>query len=83
MLRGRADERHFQRWYANWAAQTGIDPNPDNPEHKYDYRAAWRGGAYPTKSQEDGAYHWPSQFKHDDHPNRYVDGVDTKYGKKP
>jgi len=29
--------------------------------------------------QKDGLYHWPSQFKSDDHPNRFVNGVDTKY----
>lgn len=69
------DEDEFQRWYAEKAAQTGINPDPDNPDHKYDYRAAFAAGAEPNAEG-----HWPSQFKADDHPNRFVEGVDTKTG---
>jgi hypothetical protein len=61
------EEASFRQWYAEQASKTGLDPNPDAPEHKYDYRAAFRAGAGPGT---DG--HWPSQFKADDHPNRYV-----------
>lgn len=72
------DEKAFQRWYADWAQKAGLDPNPDNPLHKYDYRAAFRAGAVPRIDPGDGLYHWPSKFKSDDHPNRFVGGVDTK-----
>lgn len=75
-----AEEAQFQTWYSGWAKKAGIDPNPDNPEHKYDYRAAFKAGAVPAISKEDGRYHWPSQFKADDHPNRFVGGKDTKGG---
>lgn len=72
----------FLKWYRGHAKKAGIDPDPDNPAHKYDYRAAYAAGDEPTISKEDGKYHWPSRHKADDHPNRYVDGVDTKTGKK-
>ena len=74
------EEATFQQWYADWAARAGINPDPDNPEHQYDYRAAWKAGAEPQIDPTDQRYHWPSEFKADDHPNRVVDGVDTKTG---
>lgn len=73
------DEQGFQGWYQGWANKTGINPDPDDPRHKYDYRAAYTAGAEPAIA-DDGAYHWPSEHKADDHPNRYVDGMDTKTG---
>jgi hypothetical protein len=79
------DEAKFQSWYRDWAGKAGIDPNPDHPAHKYDYRAAFRAGASPQVDPGDGLYHWPSEYKSDDHPNRFVNGVDTKKskGKQP
>src|SRR3990167_641126 len=77
----RFDETAFQRWYKAWAAKAGLDPDPDNPLHRYDYRAAYRAGAIPKRAKEDGLYHWPSEFKAADHPNRFVNGMDTKYGR--
>jgi hypothetical protein len=72
-----ADEEVFRRWYNAWANRTGMHPDPDHPEHRYDYRAAYQSG-----SQPDADLHWPSRFKHDDHANRFIDGVDTKYGRR-
>ena len=65
------NEDNFQAWYRHWSDKTGIAPNPDDPEHKYDYRAAYMADETPSVA-EDGNYHWPSQFKADDHPNRFV-----------
>ena len=73
------DEQKFMEWYSLWAKIIGLDPDPDNPLHYYDYRKAYKSGVNPEISKEDGFYHWPSEFKHDDHPNRFVDGWDTKY----
>lgn len=70
-----SEERQFRAWYAQQAARTGLSPDPDDPRHRYDYRAAFRAGA---ELDEQG--HWPSQFKADDHPNRFIGGVDTKTG---
>jgi hypothetical protein len=60
-------EAAFMLWYATHAAKNGIDQDPDNPEHKYDYRAAFQSGQGPDETG-----HWPSEFKAQDHPNRYV-----------
>jgi hypothetical protein len=79
------DEDAFQRgirgtdWHREFTAKYG-EPNLDDPN--YDYRKAWKSGARPTvRDPKDQMLHWPSQFKGEDHPNRYVDGVDTKTGK--
>ena len=71
------DEKEYQDWYAKNNKKWGRNPNPDDPKHKYDYRAAFKAGASP-----DATGHWPSQFKAPDHPNRYVGGVDTITGRK-
>jgi hypothetical protein len=68
----------YQDWYRKWAEKTGINPDPDDPRHFYDYRAAYDAGDEPTLG-EDG-YHWPSKHKREGHPNMVVDGVDTKTG---
>ncbi len=70
-----SDEPQFQSWYNKIAAETGLKPNPDAPEHFYDYRAAWKAGAKP-----DITGHWPSQFKREGHPNIVVGGIDTRTG---
>lgn len=77
---GPDNEQSFQNWYGSWARKSGINPNPDDPLHKYDYRAAYKSGAKPEVDPGDGKYHWPSEFKADDHPNRFVEGMDTKTG---
>jgi hypothetical protein len=70
-------EARFQKWYGEHAARLGINPNPDDPKHKYDYRAAFQNNSGPGA---DG--HWDSRYKDDDHPRRFVDGMDTKTGKQ-
>jgi hypothetical protein len=82
-------ETEFLRWYADIAARMkaldpnnrGLNPNPDDPGHRYDYRGAWLAGFGPDPNND---MHWPSKFKDDDHPNRFVkliDGqtLDSKY----
>jgi len=60
-------EAAFRKW--NTANnQPGIDPNPDNPEHHYDYRAAYLAGAKPDPK----THHWPSEFKTEGHPRSYM-----------
>lgn len=76
-LRGPGDEAAFQQWYAARAQALGLNPNPDDPQHFYDYRAAFRAGAEP-----DASGHWPSQFKLEGHPRLILDGVDTRTGEK-
>jgi hypothetical protein len=54
-----------------------IDPYSNiYPDTKYDYVSAWKAGATPTLIN--GELKWPSQFKHDDSPERWKNGIDTK-----
>lgn len=72
-------EKSFEQWHADIARLTGNNPNPDDPAQKYDYRGFYRSGQSvapdPTDiNPETGQprLHFTSQFKHDDHPNRFV-----------
>ncbi len=69
-------EAEFQAWYAKRAEAQGLDPNPDDPRHFYDYRAAHAAGAEP-----DASGHWPSAYKTEGHPRTFVEGKNTKTGK--
>ena len=73
-------ETEFLDWYSRLAEKSDINPDPDDPRHYYDYRAAYEEGA-----DLDERRHLPSRFKHDLHPNRFItheDGIyDTKYEK--
>lgn len=74
-------ERAFKEWYGRWAKEADLDPNPADPRHHYDYRAAFKAGANPVRDPQDGnRYHFDSRFKAQDHPNRYVNGQDTITG---
>lgn len=75
-------EKAFQQWYSKMARLTGINPNPDDPEHYYDYRSAYRAGAVPQISPEDNRYHWPSAFKREGHPRLILEGINTKTGER-
>ena len=80
-------EQSFQRgirdtqWYKEFSTRYGEEPDLNTPH--YDYRKAWKSGARPTvrDPKDNDALHWPSEFKGDDHPNRFVDGIDTKKSK--
>lgn len=77
------DESDFKDWYNQQRLQLiaqGVDlsPNPDAPEHFYNYRAAYRSGQGPDETG-----HWPSRFKKEGHPELIVNGVDTRTGKEP
>lgn len=64
-------------WYKEFKGHFGEDPNLETPD--YDYRRAWQEGARPTvRDPGDGTLHWPSKFKGDNHPNRFIDGIDTR-----
>ena len=76
MAKKRSEEA-FQRQYKKIAAAQGLDPDPDNPLHFYDYRKALAAGASPDKDR-----HWPSEHKRLGHPNLIVEGRDTRTGKK-
>lgn len=71
-------EANFRAWYE--ANRGDLAPNPDDPEHFYDWRGAYAAGATPVIDPGDAQRHWPSEFKAPDHPNRIINGVDTHTG---
>lgn len=75
MVGGPTTEKAFQDWYGAHAKNQGLNPNPDDPNHHYDYRAAFAAGAGPGP---DG--HWPSKFKTSGHPRMVINGTNTKTG---
>ena len=46
--------------------------DPNDVEHFYDYKGAFEAGVPIPGPGE----HWPSAFKHDLHPDRYIKGED-------
>lgn len=69
------DEKAFQAWYKNYAEKLDLNLNPDDPKHFYDYRAAYLANAEPDEKGK-----WPSEFKKEGHPQRFVlieEGKDT------
>ena len=77
------DDSGFSQWYSDIAESSDLSPDPDDPRHYYDYRAAYESGVDLDKDK-----HLPSEFKHDLHPNRYIidketlDIYDSKYNEK-
>lgn len=66
----------FTKWYARIAAHNHLDPNPLDPRHFYDYRAAYAAGA-----DINAEGHLPSEFKKLGHPRLILNGIDTRTGK--
>lgn len=43
----KSQEEAFRKWYGDWAQRLGLNPNPDDPQHHYDYRATFAQGIEP------------------------------------
>ncbi len=71
------EESDFQKWYAKKAKKLNLYPEPYNPKHYYNYKAAWRHGAEPNKEG-----HWPSKYKTEGHPRLIINGINTKTGER-
>lgn len=69
-----ADEAPFQAWYQQLSKKLGISPNPDDPEHYYDYRAFYRDmKAGKVTSPDAPGGHFTSAYKTAGHPRTYLD----------
>ena len=66
----------FNQWYSDIAKKHDYNPNPKDWEHFYDYEAAFNAGVM-GPDEETG--HWPSEYKHDFHPNRFIDQGDGSF----
>ena len=67
------EEKQFRSWYQEKAEERDLNRNPDDPQHFYDYRGAYKAGEGPDK-----AGHWPSRFKQEGHPRLFLGGQDTR-----
>jgi len=70
-------EQAFQKFYADIAKANKLDPNPDNPQHFYDYRAyfdAIQAGQAesPQFRPEHKQFRMPDEFKLPGHPQYYT-----------
>lgn len=67
-----SDEASFRKWYAELSGRMGLNPDPDDPNHYYDYRALNR--AVESGQVEDPATggHMPSTFKVVGHPREIL-----------
>ena len=70
------EEKEFLKEYSKYSKLTGMSPNPDDPEHYYDYRGLWKDtGTILYNLDKD--QHLPSKYKTLGHPNKYIQGTDT------
>jgi len=68
----------FDAWYSGIARRYGLNPNPYDPRHSYDYKRAFEEGV----RTPDASGHFPSKYKLPGHPNLVVGGVDTRTGER-
>jgi hypothetical protein len=73
---GALKEKSFLDWYQEQAKKTGLNPNPYDPQHFYDYKGAFESGV----RGPDMTGHWPSKFKKEGHPNLIINRIDTRTG---
>lgn len=76
----------FMEWYAKAARERQWAPNPDDPEHFYDYRALFRDVQSGQASDPSQNGHFPSTYKTEGHPRAYLDDstgkiFDTRTGR--
>ena len=69
------EEYRFKKDYKKMAIKMGLNQNPDDPLHYYDYRGLWEETG---KLESDEMGHFPSKWKLKGHPDMYVEGVKTK-----
>lgn len=71
------EEKEFSQWYQGHAKRTGTNPNPNDPEHYYDLRGAWKSGIRPTEGE-----HLPDTYKLPGHPKFSIESNYYKPGMK-
>ncbi len=79
------DESSFREWYKLYSGNTRLDSDPDNPRLAYDYRGWYQAMRsdpvrYSARADESGRLTAPPEFKDDDNPTRFEDGIDTRSG---
>jgi len=62
------EENRFRNWYSGWANQLGLNPNPYDPNHYYDYKVPYEMGVGAEFQPEHGDYRWPDAGKLQNYP---------------
>ena len=70
------EEELFQSWYKTYATTHGLNLDPDDPNHNYDYRGYWKSGT----SYNDFLFnsHLPDTYKT---PGHETFSIESKYYK--
>lgn len=67
-----SQEKAFLDWYKRISQEAGLSPNPDDPQHQYDYRGYWLANQAGLASRGydpgSGEIHFPSTYKLPGHP---------------
>lgn len=66
--KGQQKELAFQLWYNDIAQRFSLPPDPNDPRHVYDYKAAFEAGR--TQVGEKGDL--PAEFRTPNHPQRFI-----------
>lgn len=66
------DEGAFRNWYGGVSKKLGINPDPDDPEHHYDYRAFYQDVQAGRVKSPDHGGHFISAYKTAGHPREYL-----------
>lgn len=65
------EEQQFLNWYKTVALTNNLDPNPDHPDHHYDYRGFWKNSSDQDRfatSLMGWNKHFPDTYKTPLHP---------------
>ena len=78
-------EGKFQNWYKNVSYELGLDSNPDNPLHAYDYRGFWLENRNKDINYKQPDFHFTDTYKQPNHPTFSIESkyADKKYGIDP
>lgn len=77
----RSKDSGFDTWYKHVASTLGLNPNPDDPNHHYDYRGFYDEVVVPSGNQYaviPQGYHFPDAYKL---PGHETFSVESKYYK--
>ena len=72
-----------EAWLREYMMQYGEAPELRPSRTDYDYASALRAGAYPQRYEGDGMYHWPSKYKKDSHPTKWMEDYSRAFDRNP
>lgn len=79
------NEKKFITWYKNVSATLGLNENPDDLNHHYDYRGYWLANKNKDIDYTVEDFHFPDTYKQPTHPTFSVESqyAKRKYGINP